>query len=301
MKWSFIFASDIHVGTPRSFRFQPAWNEHWRTAREQIVELDPEFLIVGGDLTRDGDTHRFELEQIKADLDTLPFAWHAIPGNHEVGSKFLAGSDVSINAASVALYRSVLGDSHWSFDHKGVRFSGFNAFLAGSGLPAEREMWEWLEQQIKRPRAQRHVWLMHPALFIDDLHEPNWDVRENHDEWYFSIDEPHRNRFMQVFQETGAELVITGHIHCRRRVEANGIVFQHAPATAFPQWYDRWVDGDATLGVLRGTVSDEAIDLEFVPLRETSDKKGYGPGGNIPLNGRDYTMAWETPALDPDE
>ena len=35
---------------------------------------------------------------------------------------------------------------------------------------------------------------MHAALFIDDLHEPNWDVAVDRAAWYFSIDEPHRSR-----------------------------------------------------------------------------------------------------------
>lgn len=32
--WSFVVVSDIHVGSPRSFRYEPAWNENWKTARE---------------------------------------------------------------------------------------------------------------------------------------------------------------------------------------------------------------------------------------------------------------------------
>ena len=73
-EFSFIHVADIHVGTPRSFRFAPAWNDNWETARNQIVELDPDFLLVGGDMTRDGSTHRFELEQIRNDLDGIVFS-----------------------------------------------------------------------------------------------------------------------------------------------------------------------------------------------------------------------------------
>ena len=71
--WSFIHVSDIHVGSPRSYRFQPAWNENWQTARKQIVDLDPDLLFVGGDMTRDGTTHREELVNTRDDLQSLPF------------------------------------------------------------------------------------------------------------------------------------------------------------------------------------------------------------------------------------
>jgi len=297
--WTFAYVADMHVGTPRSFRFQPAWNENWQTAREQIVAGNPELLIVGGDLTRDGSTHRFELEQIKADLDALPFPYHALPGNHEVGNKYHPADPMAIREEFVALYRSVFGPSQWSFVHREVRFSGFDAFLAGSGLPEEGEMWHWLEAQARQPRARFHVWFMHPALFIEDVHEPNWDIEQDRNAWYFGVDEPHRSRILRVFRQSAADMVITAHIHCRRRVVAEGITFQYAPATAFPQWADRWPDGDASLGFLRCGVSKSGIEPEFVPLRRVSEKKGYGPGGNPPLEGRDYSAAWQKPPLLP--
>ncbi len=295
--WTFAFVSDIHVGTPRSYRYQPAWNANWATARAQIVALAPEFLIVGGDLTRDGSTHRYELEQIKADLDALPFPVHVIPGNHEVGNKYHPDSSVSIQPAYVELYRSVFGASQWSFDHKGMRFSAFDAFLAGSGLPEEAALWAWLEAEAARPPAQTQLWFMHPALFVNQPTEPNWEIAVDRNAWYFSVDEPHRSRILEVFRRTNTSLVISGHIHCRRTVVAEGITFQYAPATAFPQWAARWPDGDATLGFLRCEVDEAAVQPHFVPLAERSTATGYGPGGNPAHEGRDYAVAWEKPSL----
>lgn len=46
-EWTFVHVADMHVGTPRSYRFQPAWNEHWQEARKQILALKPELLLVG--------------------------------------------------------------------------------------------------------------------------------------------------------------------------------------------------------------------------------------------------------------
>ena len=300
--WTFVCAADIHVGTPRSYRFRPAWNENWQTAREQIIGLAPDLLILGGDLTRDGSTHRFELEQIKADLDSLPFPWCAVPGNHEAGDKW--GPDVStrVQPEYLELYRSVIGPDCWSFVHRDMRFSGFNSFLAGSGLPDEEDFWVWFEAQAREPRAKHHVWFMHSALYIDDLHEPNWNPETDRNAWYFGIDEPHRSRMMRGFRDAGADLVVTGHVHCRRSVVVEGITFQLAPATAFEMWRDRWPDGDSSLGILKCEVTDDGIEPHFVPLTRASRRKdGYGPGGNPPLEGRDYSVAWEQPPLDINE
>ena len=298
-EWTFIHVSDIHVGSPRSFRFQPAWNDNWHTARQQIVDLAPDFLLVGGDLTRDGDTHHEELISIKNDLDALPFPAHVIPGNHETGGKIQSGYPASINETSIALFQSVFGPSEWSFVHKGVRFSGLNAFLLGSGLPAEAKLLRWLEAQTLLAPQLAHVWIIHPALFIDTLDEPDYEPVNDLTPWYFGMDFHERQLLMNVFQETGTTHVITGHIHCRRTVIANNITFHLAPSTAFSLWGDRWDDGDDSLGFLSFTVLHGDIRADFVPLAFPSSATGYGPGGNPPHTGRDYSVAWEQPPLTP--
>lgn len=300
----FIHVADIQVGSPRSFRFAPAWNENWQTAREQIVRINPDLLLIGGDLTRDGSIHRYELENIKADLDTLPFPYHVVPGNMDTGNKHTSVSgnlqsaaDVSLNITSqqVAQFSSVFGPLWWSFVHKDVRFSGFCDMLVNSGLPEEAAMWEWMGALCHQPRARHHVWTMHYALFADDPSESNFDITDNGQylNWYFGTDEPGRSRLMDVFKATGADIVISGHIHCRRMKQVDGIRFDYAPATCFPQWGDRWPDGDPTLGFLKYDVSDLGIECTFVPLEKLSTAKGYGPGGHPAESQRDYSLAWE--------
>lgn len=295
--WSFVYASDMHIGSPRSYRFQPAWNANWETARAQILALAPDLLIVGGDMTRDGTTHIEELQATKQMFDAMPMPVWAIPGNHEVGNK--AGGAEAITSAAVQQYRRVYGPSEWSFVHgtgaNAVRVTGFDAFLLGSGLPEEAELRNWLEAQAKHPRAPNHVWILHPALFADHPDEPDFDPATDRVPWYFALDRAERVYLRDLFDATGATHVITGHIHCRRHVEWDGLHVHVAPSTAFPQWGDRWPEGDDTLGFLHVTVSGGELAIRFVPLRETSTLEGYGPGGNPPLDGRDYSVAWEAP------
>tara|TARA_B100001146_G_C15815750_1_gene278772 strand:- start:134 stop:439 length:306 start_codon:yes stop_codon:yes gene_type:complete len=85
--WSFIHITDIHVASPRSIRYAPAWNENWQSAQQQMLDIQPDLLLIGGDIARDGLIHRFELENIKQDLDALPFPYHVIPGNMDIGNK----------------------------------------------------------------------------------------------------------------------------------------------------------------------------------------------------------------------
>lgn len=303
-EWRFIYATDIHVGSPRSFRFEPAWNQNWETAKSQIIKEKPEFLLLGGDVTRDGSIHRFELENIKRDLDSLPFPSYVIAGNMDTGNKhtdfpgpYKDRDDVLLNVRSEQLqqFSSVFGSLWWSFDYKGVRFSGFTDVVVGSGLVEEREFWRWMELQMKRTRPKHHIWMMHYALFMNDLHEPNYDIRdrEQYLEWYFGIDEPYRSRLFKIFKETNADFVISGHVHCRKIDYVDDICFIKAPSTAFPQLCDYWEDGDCRLGFLEFTVSGKEIEFEFIPLECRSTLRGYGPRGHPLPHKRDYSIAWE--------
>lgn len=301
--WSFIHVTDMHIGSPRSYRFQPAWNDHWETARRQIMDLRPDLVLCGGDMTRDGSTHREELEIARDALNSLGCPVHSIPGNHEVGNKWSADSPVAVNSAYVARYREVFGASHWSFvqgeGENAVRFSGLDAFLLGSGLPEETELRAWLDGLMNDPDCPHHVWMMHPSLFAEDFDEADYDPAVDRTAWYFGLDRRERFYLWDVFKRTGTTHVLSGHIHCRRHIVVDGVDFHFGPATAFPQWGDRWPDGDDRLGFLRFEVSRGELRPEFVPLAQTSDRVGYGPGGNPPVEGRDYSVAWEQPPLTP--
>ncbi len=298
MSWTFAHVSDIHVGTPRSFRYQPAWVENWKTARAQIVSLAPEFLLVGGDLTSDGSHHRYELERVRADLDSLTFPYHVIPGNHDVGEKSDGHSPARIRSETVVECEEVFGPSQWSFVHRGVRFTGLNALLASSGLPEEDGMWEWLDGLQEDADVDHHVWMMHPALFVDRLDEPTFHPVKERVPWFFNLDRPERDRLMDTFRRTRATMVITSHVHCRRSFDLEGIRFVASPATAFPQSSALCRDGDSTLGFLKFEVTRDAIQHAFVPLAQISSLKGYGPGGNPSPGERDYAIAWLKPSLE---
>ena len=302
--WNFVHVADIQVGSPRSFRYAPAWNENWRTARQQIVDLHPDLLLIGGDLTRDGSIHDWELAAVKKDLDSLPFPCHVIPGNMDTGNKHTDRQgvhgdrdDVSLNVTFDQLRRfeSFFGPIQWSFTHKNVRFSGFYAAVVGSGLPQEKVIWEWLPRLKELPKESHHIMIMHYALFIDDIHEPNFDItdQEQYLAWYFGIDEPHRRHIMESLREAGVTVVISGHIHCRKVDVVDGITFIKAPATCMSQFEEVWPDGDPALGFLEFTVTEEKIAPRFVPLVRVSKAKGYGPGGHPRPGKRDYSNAWE--------
>lgn len=303
--WRFAHINDTQPGSPRSFRFRPAFLENEATAYAQIQRLQPELLLVGGDLTRDGVLHDFELAEAKLRLDALGLRYHAIPGNMDVGNKvaptqgpFPDRDDMACNLTSAHLARFAhhFSSCPWTFVHRGVRFTGFYEAVAGSGLPEEAGLWQFLDQLSGLSNPGQHVVVTHYPLFIESPDEPSWPIREasTYHAWYFGVDAPVRRRLLERLKAAGVTVMISGHIHCRRPPQVfDGITFYKTPATCFGQWAERWPDGDTALGFTLFTVEPAGISATFVPLEHVStNTNGYGPGGHPRPEQRDYQLAW---------
>ncbi len=307
--WTFTHACDLHLGSPKSYRYDPRRNTNWATARKQMETMNPDLLLVGGDLTRDGDTHEWEFDMVKQDFESLPFPAYIIPGNMDVGNKRTdrqgpgheedGRDDIALNVRSDLLttFATYFGPVYWTFTHKNVRFTGFYDGVFGSGLPEEDRTWAMLERLPSLPRTPFHVVVIHYALFIDDIHEPNFDItkKDEYLSWYFGIDEPHRGRLVDIFKNSAVDIVFSGHIHCRRPVQhVEGFRFYQTSAVGGqPQWADKWPNGDTRIGFNRCEVTDSGIEVTFIPVDPISNEQDYGPYGHPPVEDRDYSVAWE--------
>lgn len=63
--WIFPRACDRHLGNPCSSRFRPAVNRRWAAIEKQMSAIDAVFLLHGGGLTRDGETHECEYRWLR--------------------------------------------------------------------------------------------------------------------------------------------------------------------------------------------------------------------------------------------
>lgn len=319
--WTFLHVNDSHMGTPRSFRFRPAINRRWAAIKGQMAAIDADLLLHGGDLTRDGQTHAFEYRQARDDLDTLPFPTFVIPGNMDVGNKHASCNgvkcrwdpqglgwndpDLNMTAVRLDLFASYFGPIHWTFMHREVRFTGFYAAVAGTGLPHEERFWYLLERLPDLPRARHHVAVMHYWPFMEHPDEPGWDLTDGkqYDNWYFSIDPPHRQRLWDLLRAAGVQILFCGHVHTGRPVQlVDGIrVVRTQAAGNTAQLAERWPDADTRFGFTRCDVLDGGIDLTFVRGEEQCEEfNSFGPLGHPPIGERDYSVAREQPPLQPD-
>lgn len=291
--WRFVHVTDIHIGSPDSYRYQPGWNDNWATASRQIQALKPDLMLVGGDLARDGNTEPQQFDLSRKVIDAVGVPWHVIPGNMDTGNKITDRQgaredrdDVACNVTEELLdtYKAKVGPFPWTFVHKGVRFSGCYEIICGSNLPSAAELDRWLDELGQLPKARHHVMLNHYPLFIDDINEDAYDITQPDEylSWYFAVDPAPRAKLLEAYRRAGVTHVLSGHIHCRRPpMTIDGITFCFGPSTAMPQFGDRWPDGDDTLGFQAFAVTPEGISCEFHPLTEVSTRTdGWGPGGH---------------------
>ena len=312
--FTFLHINDHHLGTPRSYRFRPAVNRRWAAIKAQLAGVDADLLLVGGDLTRDGDTHEYEYRLAREDLESLPFPAFVIPGNMDVGNKHTCRQsarpdrdDIALNVKSsrLHLFSSYFGPIQWTFLHREVRFTGFYAAVAGSGLPEEDQFWRFVERLPSQPRGRHHVAMMHYWLYMDEPAEPNWDIgtKEEYLLWYFGIDEPHRSRLLGVLQDAGVDVLFCGHVHTGRPVEQVGglRVYKTPAAGNTAQLTGRWDHIETRQGFQRCQVTADGIDVAFVPGADQCEEFGsWGPQGHPTLEERDYSVAREQPPLAPD-
>ena len=292
--WKFVHITDIHIGSSDSYRFAPVCNEQWETAAEQIKAINPELILVGGDITRDGDTDPEQFANSIKHLNSLGIPWHLIPGNMDTGNKIAdrpgarmpERNDLELNITeeNLQVFKDQAAPFPWTFTHRGIRFSGCYEIIKDTDLPSAAELDIFLTELSELPSADHHIMLNHYPLFVDDIDERHYDITKEDDylAWYFGVDPEPRKNLLKAYHASSVTHVLSGHIHCRRPpFTIDGITYVKGASTAMKQFGDRWPDGDDTLGFQVFTVTPDGIEFEFHPLTRISTRTdGWGPGGH---------------------
>ncbi len=285
----FVQISDIHIGSPYSYHYQPSWVENFEQALKQIeaIHPKPEFILLTGDMTRDGNTHFFELKYAKEWLERLPYTIYAIPGNHDVGNRPDTTKESRLTEVSHKHFLSVFEKDYFSFQHQDIQFVSLNSFLFGSGLVAEQEQWVRLEEEVRQivRENRRNFWFMHTLPFYKQPFEdfesvPKCDSREG----YKLTDYRSQIRLMTLLKLCKAEFIACGHIHSFDDRTVDGIRQITAPSTAFI------TDKEAVLGFLVYDVTPDDTHVSFQKLEVVSTTEGYG-GGIENISKRNYGLA----------
>ena len=248
--WRVVVVSDSHL-TARVANT----DRNWTAALRHIESAEPDLVVHVGDISMDGARDPGDLRDGRAQMDKVPAPWRAIPGNHDVGDTISAyvDSDEFVTADRVGRWRDLFGPDRWTVDLGRWRLIGVNAQLFGSGLPAEAEQWDFIENELGRlPGAQRRLLLVsHKPLAASGA---ELEVAPP----YRFVPSPARDRLWKAAQAAGVHAVLSGHVHQARVLEVDGITQLWAPTTwaVLPETMQRTV-GTKRCGVMQLELPDD--------------------------------------------
>ncbi len=262
--FSFVQLSDTHVG------FQgppdPLGTKAFQSAVKMTNALRPrpDLVIVTGDLTHDADDpaeHARRMKRFKeiaAGLGSIPVK--VVPGEN----------DAALDGGQ--LFREHFGETHYSFDHRGVHFVALDNVSRGRPEVGAEQL-AWLKRDLARfPQTAPIVLFTHRPLF--DL-KPEW-------EW-FTSDGADVLNLLAPYQNL---TVLYGHIH-REHFDQLGHVRHFAARSlvfAFPD--------PATTPVKKPVAFDPAHPFQDLGIRVVQNDGGAGEAlavNDVMLTAREFS------------
>ena len=215
----FGIISDLHIALPETIDKNPA-RFHLvevsipalENALSHLTSLDLDFLLLPGDLTKDGEklNHQWLTKRLK----DLPFPVYVIPGNHDVPS--LQGTETEIAFADFPHYYRLFGyqNSQELYYTREIlpevqlialNSNNFNAKGEQRGF-LDKQQLSWLEKTLVEQKDKLILLTIHHNVIE---HFPN---QTNH---------PLGNRYMLqdadsllcILQKHNVKLIFTGHLH----------------------------------------------------------------------------------------
>ncbi len=217
-----ILVADTHLSAST-----PQAQANWDAVVSYVGACAPDLVIHLGDLSLDGAGSAVDLRHGRTQLDRLEVAWHAVPGNHDIGDNPWPGAPagIAVDAGRHQRWLDIVGADHWSIAVGDWVLLAINAQLLGSGLAAEAAQWSWLEEQAGRHRGRQPVALI--------THKP---VTATGTELaaappYRFWPPPARDRLARLSGGTPPALVISGHVHQYRLLRLDGTDHLWVPTT----------------------------------------------------------------------
>lgn len=173
--------------------------ELFEKAVSEINRLNPDFVVITGDLVNDKN-NRSQVEEFKRIKSQIKpeIPVYLSPGNHDIG--------MPATQDDIAKYNSDYGSDRFSFRHKKSLFIGINSVIIKGDTPeSEKKQFEWLKKELSKGKKAEHIILFtHYPFFINSADEK---------ESYSNISIKKREVYISLFNEQKVGAVFAGHLH----------------------------------------------------------------------------------------
>jgi 3',5'-cyclic AMP phosphodiesterase CpdA len=221
--------------------------------RPDLVVHTGDVVIADPDSASDRDAARRLLARIEAPLLVLP-------GNHDVGeSADEPWMELPVTSERIAAFASAWGQDRFLLTGSAANrsedwvFIGLNSERIGSGLPEEREQWDWLADAAQRARGKSVMVFLHKPLWFPGGSRSG-----------LTVPEAARQRLIALFAEARLRVVANGHIHRYRRALEEEILTVWAPSMTFAMPADpaRGLEASAP-AIVEYLIEDGAVRAEL--------------------------------------
>ncbi|MDB9390235.1 metallophosphoesterase family protein [Microcystis aeruginosa] len=229
MNFRFAILSDPHIALPTTilnhsnrFHLVEVSIPALKIVLDHLITLNLDFLLIAGDLTQDGEpeNHRWLADC----LATLPFPVYVVPGNHDVLS--LTATENQIGLADFPFYYQQFGygDPEQIYYQKeilpGVQLIGLNSNQfddQGKQIGSlDAEQLHWLKQTLPALKNDLVMVMIHHNVIE---HLPGQSNHELGKRYMLA----NAVELLDILQENGVKLLITGHLHVQDLAFARGI------------------------------------------------------------------------------
>ena len=212
--YTFVHLTDFHIGDPRGLTENFKEIIGWKAARKTVEEinmLNPDFVIISGDLTF-GQLYpfeyTFEYQTCYEILQDFTVPTYLCPGNHD--------GYVQTFQDGLKFWEDYFGPLYYSFDYQDTHFLsinsydwpykarlGFSYLVFNWGGSIQEEQLNWIESDLStHSEADQTFMMMH--------HNPLWDTTGDSlvGNGYYN-----RDALLDLIRLNEVNAVFDGHVH----------------------------------------------------------------------------------------
>ncbi len=255
--FSFVFLPDAHL------RPDSAVEATFDRVTKQINELNPNFVIAGGDMIYTAKNVNEKKAKVLFDLMDTKFRKLKMPvyytmGNHEiVGVLAESGMAISHPLWGKAMYRERYGETYKTFIYSGWKFFLLDGILIneksrGYSEAVDSLQQEWIKQELALTDTLMplciaiHTPLINPKPLADAVS-------------IYPLRSKNSKEVLALFDRYNLKLVLQGHNHVYMNLLINGKQYISGGSTSNSRPIDNFDDG-----FVKVKVTDDEIKTEFV-------------------------------------